>query len=201
MQSVGTDQIEAQVFELSGRHPQPFGHNFAGQAPAVQRTRSGVGNLGLRKIAVQNAYSDLQLLRGSVPSPAPDSDTVGPALFQFHATQVRRDIGDRIMLWIVNLIEQLLRTGRDRDLTATAADLCNSAITVRIDLGKREPETSECLGVLPASRVVVTAGDLAGALEQVPNDGAAAQSGPVVVSPPEFVHERCEEHGGVRHTP
>ena len=101
-------------------------------------------------------------------------------------------VGVEVRGRVLHLVEELLTHGVERDPTTRPGRLGDDERSVGFELADREADRCGIEAVPPIAGVVA-AGDLPGALEEVPAGDAGGEAVPVVGRPSELVDERGEE--------
>ena len=137
----------------------------------------------------------------SVRAPTASSSKAAPVgAHRAHpdAREVGDDVRGEVAARVVQLVQQLLLARRRGHRAAGAVDLGDDERAIGLDLGDRKAEPRQRRHIFVPGVGEVAAGDLAGALEQVPGDGDPAEHRPVVHREPELVDDRRREQRRIR---
>ena len=193
MQGIDADQFEAQFARCDTGQLQPFADDLQRQSSARERAGAGIGDLPLADIAVDIADRDFQRIGAFRTAPAADAHAIGCDFLDPHLREIRNHVGLEISGGIVHLVEQLLLAGLRRHRAAGAFDLGDDETAVFTDLADGKAEPREIGNILVAGIGKIAAGDLAGAFQQMPGDGALPEQIPVVHRPAEGMDHRRQE--------
>ena len=109
------------------------------------------------------------------------------------AGEVGGDVGGEIACGVVDLVEDLLLAGVHGERAAGSIELGEDGFAGFLDFREGKSEAGEIGNVFDAGIGEVSAGELAGALEEVAHRGSPGETIPVLERPAELVHDRCEE--------
>ena len=122
-------------------------------------------------------------------------------LLDLYLREIRDHVGLDISRGIVHLVEQLLLAGLRRHRAAGTRDLGDDEAAVLADFADGKAEPRQIRNILVAGIGEVAAGDLAGAFQQMPGDGALPQQIPVIHRPAEGMDHRRQKQRGIGSAP
>ena len=142
MERIDADQVEARLGGGDAREGEALSHDLQRQPSPRQRAGSGVGDLAFAHIGVDVADRDLEAAGLGCAPGAFDPHPIWAGLAHRDLGEVRDHIGLVVAGGVMDLVEELLLAGRQRDLAARARHLGddNAAVLAR-------PHRSESRGV------------------------------------------------------
>ncbi len=181
------------------------GHALGNDLPRPPRAglgaRPGVADGGLGQQPAVEGHGDLELLGAGRAARARHAHAVRAVGGKAGGGEVGHHVGREVARGIVDLVEKLLLHRLQGHAAAGAGQLGDDRAAVRAHLGDGKAHVGQVGHGLDARVGEVAAGDLRGALHQVPHRGAGAQARPVVAGPAVGVAHGRQEQRGVGHAP